>query len=62
MKIESTDTIDNVYVKVKEFLDKLLERTSKQTDSTSNDEQDEALDKKDFKNLIYVLGKLFINI
>ena len=56
LKIDSTDTIDNVYEKVKEFLDKLLHKTSNQTDSSSSNEQEETLDKKDFKNLIYVLG------
>jgi len=56
LKIDSTDTIDNVYVKVKEFLDKLLQRTSNQADSSSHDEQEEPLDKKDFQNVVYVLG------
>jgi len=56
LKIDSTDTIDNVYEKVKEFLDKLLHKTSNQTDSSSSNEQEETLDKKDFQNLVYVLG------
>ena len=56
LKIDSTDTIDNVYEKVKEFLDKLLHKTSNQTDTISSNEQEETLDKKDFQNLVYVLG------
>ncbi|ORX48184.1 hypothetical protein BCR36DRAFT_329858 [Piromyces finnis] len=59
-EIDSTDTIDNVYKKVKEFLDKLLHKTNQQSSSNSNSSgnssKEETIDKKDFNNIVFVLG------